>query len=166
VAAGGFNGSTVAVKAGATGNAEKLWYVQREQKQRLGNGVISKGHLYICNNDGIAQCLELATGKEKWNERLKPTGASGEVWGSLLLVGENLYVVNRSGDTIVFKANPERLELVATNPLKELSNSTPAIADGDLFIRTHSALWCIGEGRRASGEGRTEGNGLQTAAIK
>lgn len=149
VAAGGFNGSTVAVKAGATGEAERLWYVQREQKQRLGNGVISKGHIYLCNIDGIAQCLELRSGKEKWNERLKPTGATGEVWGSLLLVGDNLYVVNRSGDTIVFKADPEKLEIVSTNPLKELSNSTPAVSGGELFIRTHNSLWCIADRRFA-----------------
>jgi hypothetical protein len=43
----------------------------------------------------------------------------------------------------VFKANPEKFEAVATNPLKERSNSTPAISNGELFIRTYQALWCI-----------------------
>jgi len=40
----------------------------------------------------------------------------------------------------VFEANPEKFELVATNPLSEPSNSTPAISNGEVFIRTHEAL--------------------------
>jgi len=45
----------------------------------------------------------------------------------------------------VLSANPEKLELISTNPLHEPSNSTPAISNGEIFIRTHQALWCIGE---------------------
>jgi outer membrane protein assembly factor BamB len=144
---GGFMGSTVAIKAGGKGDmsGERLWHVQREKKNRISTGVVSQGHVFLCNMDGIAQCIELATGKEKWNERLKATGSKGEIWGSTVLVGENIYVINQSGDTFVFKANPEKLELLATNALNELSNATPAISNGEIFIRTHQALWCIGE---------------------
>ena len=92
----------------------------------------------------MAQCIELATGKDKWLERLKATGAKGEIWGSTVMAGDNIYVVNQSGDTFVFKANPEKLEVVATNPLNEPSNATPALSNGEIFIRTDRALWCIG----------------------
>jgi outer membrane protein assembly factor BamB len=95
--------------------------------------------------DGMAQCIELTTGKDKWLERLKATGAKGEIWGSEVMAGDNIYVMNHSGDTFVIKANPEKLEIVSTNPLSELSNSTPAVSDGQIFIRTHEALWCIGD---------------------
>jgi outer membrane protein assembly factor BamB len=147
VGAGGFMGSTVAVKAGGAGDLsnQKLWYVQREKKNRISTGVIHQGHVFLCNMDGMAQCIEFATGKDKWTERLKPTGASGEIWGSTVMVGDNIYVVNQSGDTLVMKANPEKFELISTNPLKEPSTSTPAISNGELFIRTHKALWCISE---------------------
>ncbi|HWN97608.1 MAG TPA: PQQ-binding-like beta-propeller repeat protein [Methylomirabilota bacterium] len=147
VGAGGFSGSTVAIKAGGRGDLsnQKLWFVQKEKKNRISSGVISKGHVFLCNMDGVAQCIELATGKEKWNERLKATAAKGEIWGSTVLVGDNVYVINQSGDTFVFKANPEKLELVATNPLNEMSNATPAVSNGEIFIRTHQALWCISE---------------------
>jgi outer membrane protein assembly factor BamB len=147
MAAGGFSGSTLALKLGGTGDIskDKLWSVQREKKNRISTGVVSKGHVFLCNMDGVAQCLELATGKDKWLERLKPSGAKGEVWGSTVLVGENIYVINQSGDTFVFKANPEKFELVSVNALNESSNSTPAISNGEIFIRTHQALWCISE---------------------
>jgi outer membrane protein assembly factor BamB len=147
VGTGGFMGSTVAIKAGGSGDvsASRLWHVQREKKNRISTGVVSKGHLFLCNMDGVTQCIELQTGKEKWNERLKSTAAKGEIWGSAILVGENIYVVNQSGDTFVFRANPEKLDLITTNPLGDMSNSTPAVSDGQIFIRTHRALWCIGE---------------------
>ncbi|HEY0548935.1 MAG TPA: PQQ-binding-like beta-propeller repeat protein [Verrucomicrobiae bacterium] len=147
VGTGGFAGGTVAVKAGGVGDMSKdrLWHVQKEKKNRLSTGVVSKGHVFLCNMDGMAQCFELATGKDKWLERLKPSGAKGEIWGSTVLVSDNIYVINQSGDTFVFKANPEKFELVSTNPLNEPSNSTPAISNGEVFIRTHRALWCISE---------------------
>ena len=56
--------------------------------------------------------------------------------------GDRLYVSNQSGDTFALRAAP-RFEILSTNPLGELSNSTPALADGTIFIRTHAALYCI-----------------------
>jgi len=74
---GGFGGSTLAVKAGGSGDLsnQKLWYVQKEKKNRISSGIITKGHVFLCNMDGIAQCIELTTGKDKWLERLKGSGA-------------------------------------------------------------------------------------------
>lgn len=48
------------------------------------------------------------------------------------------------GVTTVFRLNPERFELLATNDLGEPSNATPAISDGQIFLRTDAHLYCIG----------------------
>ena len=58
-------------------------------------------------------------------------------------------MVNRSGDTIVLRAAPV-FERLATNPVGELSNSTLAMSDGQVFLRTHKALYGIGEASPAS----------------
>ena len=57
-----------------------------------------------------------------------------------------LYVLMRNGDTLVFAANP-KYELLADNSLGdgEQTNSSLAISNGDIFIRTFKHLWCIGE---------------------
>jgi hypothetical protein len=34
--------------------------------------------------------------------------------------------------------------LLATNSLAEPANASLAVSDGDIFIRTHKALWCVG----------------------
>jgi outer membrane protein assembly factor BamB len=147
VGMGGFFGSTVAVKMDGSGDlsAQKVWSVKREKKHYLSSGVIKDKHIYISATVGVAECRELATGKLLWEERLKTTGPKGETWGSMIGVGDKLYVVNQSGDTFVLRANPEKFEQLAVNSLNEPCNTTPAISNGELFIRTDKALWCISE---------------------
>ena len=145
VGLGGYFGGSVAVKMGGNGDlsAEKVWSVKREKRHLLSSGVIKDGHIFISNTIGVSECRELATGKQVWEERLPATGANGETWGSMILVGDKLYVVNQSGDTFVLRANPKQFELLAVNALKEPCNTTPATSNGEIFIRTQQALWCI-----------------------
>ena len=57
-----------------------------------------------------------------------------------------LYVLMRNGETQVYKARPE-FELIGINSLGggEQTNSSLAISDGEVFIRTFRHLWCIRE---------------------
>jgi hypothetical protein len=47
--------------------------------------------------------------------------------------------------TTVFRPNPEKFELLAMNDLREPSHATPAVSDGQIFLRTHTHLYCISE---------------------
>jgi outer membrane protein assembly factor BamB len=145
---GGFFGGVVFLKPGGDGDvtAKRLFHEQRMKKHTIGSPVIRDGHIYVCVTDGFLQCYELATGKMVFEERLPATGGSSATWGSPVLVGERLYVVNQSGDTLVLRA-ASKYELLASNPLGELSNSTPAFSDAQVFIRTHVALYCVAEGK-------------------
>ena len=72
VGTGGYGGSSLAVRAGGSGDvtdSHRLWHKPRDQ-QRIGTGVIKDGHLYILNTPGVAQCIELKTGAVVWQERL------------------------------------------------------------------------------------------------
>jgi outer membrane protein assembly factor BamB len=152
VVMGGFLGTTIAVKAGGKGDVtstHRLWRQERT-KNRLGSGVVHEGHVYILNTEGIAECQELMTGKTAWQERVKGAGPKSESWSSMVLAGDRIYVLNQSGDTVVLKASP-KFEVLAVNPLlNELTNSSHAISDGEIFIRTHKHLWCIGETSRTA----------------
>jgi len=147
VAMGGFLGTTIAVKPGGDGDVtatRRLWQTART-KNRLGSGVIANGHVFILNTEGIAECLELGTGKRVWEERLRGQGAKAESWSSMVLAGDKLYIVNQSSETSVLRASPT-FELIAVNPIEgELTNSSMAVSNGEIFIRTHKNLWCISE---------------------
>ena len=148
VGSGGYGGSTIAVKPGGTGDvtAQRLWQKIRD-KQRIGSGVITGGHLYILNTPGTAQCIDLKTGEVKWEERLAGTSGRSESWSSMVLSGERLYVLNQAGDTFVLKASP-KFDKLATNAVGDsMTNASLAVSEGEFFIRTHQHLWCIGAGR-------------------
>jgi outer membrane protein assembly factor BamB len=152
VAMGGFLGTTIAVKQGGKGDvtdSHRLWQSVRT-KNRLGSGVIKDGHVYILNTESIAECIDLKTGKSLWQERVSAVGPKSSSWSSMVLAGDKIYILNQSGDTVIMKADP-KFEIVAVNAVgNELTNSSHALSDGEIFIRTHENLWCIGETRAAS----------------
>jgi outer membrane biosynthesis protein TonB len=43
----------------------------------------------------------------------------------------------------VFAPDSRKLTILARNELGEPTNSTPAIAGGEVFLRTHESLYCI-----------------------
>jgi outer membrane protein assembly factor BamB len=145
----GFRGTAMAFKLGGSGNVtatNRLWALSKHQPERIGTGVVVGKYLYVANaGPSTAQCLELATGKERWHERLPEGKQGGLHWGSIVYAGGRLYVTNQSGATHVFPPNPDKLDLVASNKLGEPSNATPAVSDGRIFIRTDGHLYCIGE---------------------
>lgn len=148
VAMGGFGGMSIAVRAGGEGDvtdSRRLWHHPRT-KQRIGSGVIKDGLIFVHNDPGVAECFELESGKLVWEERLAGPGRSGTNWSSIMLAGDNCYTITQGGDCFVFKASP-KFELVSTNSLGERSNSSIVPSNGDLFIRTHKSLWCIGQAK-------------------
>lgn len=159
VAMGGFQGTAVAVKPGGEGDVgqtRKIWQAP-SKKNRIGSGVVKGGYFYLLTMPGIAECLDMKTGRIVWEERLKGPGANSESWSSAILVGDNVYAMNQSADVTIFKASP-KFEVVGVNSVGgELSNSSPAVSDGEIFIRTHKHLWCVaqtGKPTAALGTGR------------
>jgi outer membrane protein assembly factor BamB len=144
VAMGGYSGKSLAVRAGGTGDvtgAHRLWHHPRTE-QRIGSGVIHQGHIYIHNDPGTAECLELTTGKQVWKERLRGPAPKSESWSSMLLAGDRLYTINQGGDAFVLRASPH-FEVLATNSLGETTMASLAASKGEFFVRTHQHLWCI-----------------------
>lgn len=145
VAMGGFSGMSLAVTAGGDGDvteSRRLWH-HPKTKQRIGSGVIHDGHIYILNDPGVAECFELKTGKLVWEERLKGPAAKSDNWSSLVRAGDRLYAINQGGDAFVFRSSP-KFEALATNSLRETTIASLAMSDGEIFVRTYQALWCLG----------------------
>ena len=142
---GGYFGSSFAVKPGGSGDvtAKRLWHDPRSKKNRLGTPVVRDSHAYFMNMSGFMECVEMKTGRVVYEERMPSTKNNAAAWASPILVGDRVYVTNQSGDTHVVRASP-KFELLATNSVGEYSNSTLAVSDGALYLRTHKSLWCIG----------------------
>jgi outer membrane protein assembly factor BamB len=98
-------------------------------------------YTYVVNDRGIMWCLEAKTGKEVYGQqRLRP----GTYSGSFVLADGRLYITNEDGLTSVVKAGP-KFEVLAENAFDDYTLSSPAVSDGQIFIRTTGALWAIGK---------------------
>jgi outer membrane protein assembly factor BamB len=109
--------------------------------------IVHQGHLYAIQDSGVAMCWKSDSGEELWKERL-----GGTFTASLVLVGENLFATNESGETFIFKANPQQFESVAKNNLGTEVYATPAICGGQIYMRVvetaggnrQEMLYCLG----------------------
>jgi len=139
----GYGGSALAVKLGGAGDitASRLW-LHPKATQRVGSGVIVGGHVYMMDENGVPHCYDLETGTDQWKVDKRP-GSGASTWGSLVHVDGRLLVLMRNGETLVFAAKPT-YELLGVNKLaNEPTNSSLAISNGQIFIRTFKHLWCI-----------------------
>lgn len=146
MAMSGYNGAAFAAKLGGSGDitADRLW-LHPENAQRVGSGMILGDHVYMVEENGVPHCYNLKSGEEVWKVAERPGSTT---WGSMVHADGRLYVLMRNGETLVFAASP-KYELLATNSLGRgvSSNSSLAISNGDIFIRTFSHLWCIGKAK-------------------
>ena len=106
-------------------------------------GLLLEGRLWTVDNGGILRCTEAETGKELLAER----APRGPAWGSMVHAAKRVYYTSRSGETVVFRPDPKGAETLAVNALGEKSNATPAFSEGEIFLRTNQAAYCISEAR-------------------
>ena len=100
-------------------------------------------YFYIVRDNGVLWCLDAKTGAPVYGpQRLR----RGTYSASPVLADGKLYATNEDGDTSVVVAGP-RFELVAENALDDYALSSPAVSDGQIFLRTTQRLWAIGERR-------------------
>ena len=147
VALGGYLGGSLAVRAGGNGDvteSQRVWHKNRDGSY-LGTGVARNGHVFVCDMNGILYCFGVATGEEVWQERLTASTGRASTWSSMSMTADGtMYVLMQNGDTFVGRVSPSGYEQVARNSLGESTNSSVVISDGQLFLRTFDALWCIG----------------------
>ncbi len=132
----------LAFKVGGRGDittSHLLWSTQNGPD--VPTPVTDGKYFYIVNDRGIMWCLDARTGEEIYGQqRIKP----GTYSASPVLADGKIYVTNEDGLTTVVKAGP-KFEVLAENPLNDYCLSSPAISDGQIFLRTSNFLYCIGK---------------------
>lgn len=94
--------------------------------------------LHVIDDMGIYQCIEPVSGKV-----LKLHRKGGNTYSSPIGAAGRVYLFDDSGLCTVIENNGE-YRVLASNTLDELIQTTPAISEGQLFIRGEQHLWCIG----------------------
>lgn len=117
--------------------------------------VVAGDYLLTVNNGGVAFCYEAATGKVFWQEKL------GKHHASPVLIEGLVYLINDDGQVNVIKPGPQ-FDRVASYELGESCYASPAVSDGQVFLRGFKHLFCFG--RRPQLEQLLEKNATGAAA--
>jgi outer membrane protein assembly factor BamB len=106
---------------------------------RYSSPVLVDDLLYMGSEQGVVTCVEAATAKVLWQERL-----GGLFMPSPLYADGKLYFFNEEGKTFVVATGRE-FKLLATNELPGGFMASPAVHGKALILRTKDAVWRIEE---------------------
>lgn len=137
----GMKGPLFAIKAGGDGDVSATsvkWKYAAAQTPDAASPVVANGLVFLANNLGTATCVDAATGKEVWKERV-----SDAFRATPLVAGNTIYFFSKDGKGILVDAS-RNFKILQTNDLGEDLMASPATAHGSLFIRTKGHLYRIG----------------------
>lgn len=158
VESGRSGGGSIAVRAGGKDDVTKThvdW--TSGARGRICTPVFHDDKLYWVSN-GIASCVNAGDGSKIFESRLeRPArndsqpqggrrGRMGSEYSSPVSADGKLYYVTRKGEMYVLELGDEFKQLAA-NVFTEGGDfsASPAISDGEIFVRSTKMLYCIGE---------------------
>jgi outer membrane protein assembly factor BamB len=107
--------------------------------------VLHDNKFYALTDNGTLNCYNATTGEPYYQQKRLPQADSFKA--SPVGAGDKLYLASESGVVTVVKMG-EQFEVVATNTFEDqMFVSSPVVAEGDLFLRSKTHLFCVGEGR-------------------
>ena len=130
----------VAVRAPRKGGVKKpkVAYNVSQSPPLVPSCLIKDDLLFLWTDSGIVSCLDAATGKRHWRERVGGNYYCSPVW-----IDGRLYCTSKEGDVVVVAAD-KTFKLLAKNPLGEKSFAIPAVAHGVMYQRTQTKLFSLG----------------------
>jgi outer membrane protein assembly factor BamB len=138
----GMTGPVLAMKPGHEGQADSpanlIRWIYKGSTPDTASPVVVNGLVFLATNPGLGVCLDAATGKQLWSERL------GEQFRATPLVaGDKVCYVSKECRITVVESSRE-FKIVGQFVLGEDTVASPATAGGDLFVRTKENLYRIG----------------------
>ena len=169
---GGRTSNLIAVRAGGSGDITNTDHVlwRKAIGGNVPTPVLYKGHLFGASDRlGIAWCVDAETGEVLYKERLtaddvpvrpaafqqgergrrgeeRGDGGGRQFYASAVAADGKIYIASRTNGVFVFTAKLA-FEIQARNVFDGDAgpfDGTPAISDGQIFLRSNSSLYCIG----------------------
>lgn len=121
------------------GDQPKILWENNDYLSDVPSPVAIDKYLFVVTSYGEVACYNPKTGDKYWNHDFG-TGT----YSSPMLVGEKIYLMDKKGTMHIFKAD-KTFSSVGDPKLGENTVSTPAFADGKIFVRAGNNLYCIGK---------------------
>ena len=145
----------MAIRPDGTGNVTDthvVWHHHNGAGVSYVPSPIIEGDWFLVTDDrGYAHAFDATSGDIVWNEKF------GRSHASIVSAAGLLYFMNDLGTCRVVKP-AEKFTTVATNDLGESAYASPALSNGQIFLRTDKALYCIGQQKKTAATAtRTQG---------
>jgi outer membrane protein assembly factor BamB len=130
----------LAIRPDGTGNVTNTHIAWRTTKgAAYVPSPITLGDYFLVTSDsGVAFCFAVKTGEILWQERL------GEQHASLVAANGLVYFLNDRGTMHIVRPGA-KYELLARNEIGAPTFASPALSDGQIFLRTDTSIICIGQ---------------------
>jgi outer membrane protein assembly factor BamB len=131
----------LAIRPGGRGDVTKTHVIWRESRSvsEVPSPLAYGGRVYMVKDGGVVSCLDAQSGRLLYRTRLGPKGA---YFASPVAGDGKVFAASHNGSIVVFAAG-ETFQRLAVNELHEPIFATPAIADGQLYVRTESRLYAF-----------------------
>jgi outer membrane protein assembly factor BamB len=96
------------------------------------------GRLYAITDGGVVTCYNPKSGEVLWQDRVGGTFSASPVFAD-----NKIYFLSEAGETTVIGSG-ETFNVLARNAMNERCQASFAISDGNIFVRSDKALYCIG----------------------
>ncbi len=138
------NPNLMAIRLGRTGDltgTDAVVWSNARGNSYTPSPVLYDNKLYTLTDTGLLSCYNARTGKPYYHQSRLPKPYSFK--SSPVGTNGKLYMASEDGDVVVVRMG-EKFEVLATNTLTDqFFVSTPAIVDGEIFLRGQNTLFCI-----------------------
>jgi len=130
-----------AIRPDGSGNITKTHVVWQKDKDcsYVPSPIAIGPYFLVVSDSGVATCYLAATGESLWRERLGPHFSS-----SIVGAGGLAYFLSDKGVMTIVRPGP-KFEVVASNDIGEDMRASPAISNGQIFLRGVKNLYCVGK---------------------
>jgi outer membrane protein assembly factor BamB len=130
-------------KGDITGSSAIVWTLDRDTPY-VPSPLLYDGILYFLKaNNALISAFEAKTGKPLYQAQ-RIEGLPSNVFASPVGAAGKIYVLGQEGTAVVLKHGPV-MEPLATNKLDDRFDASPALVDGEIFLRGYKSLYCIAE---------------------
>lgn len=134
-------------KAGEQFEGKELWF-EDLSGEFYASPIVDGGRIYAVNRSAVLYVIDAATGRTRLKKALDlPPGGRGtspNVYPSLCLAGNHLFVGNDAGETALLEPG-DAGTAVGLNALPAGSAGTPVFAGRRMYVRGGKFLYCVGE---------------------
>jgi outer membrane protein assembly factor BamB len=134
----------IAIRAGEVADDRRVAWKYAKGTGYVLSNILYGDYVYLLTDAGVVTCLDAESGAVQYEGARPPV--SSHFMGSPVAFGGVIAMTSEEGDTFMLKAGPTP-EIVRTNSIDEPVYSSPAIANGRIYIRGEKHLFAIGEAK-------------------